>query len=217
MGLFDVWHNLNPSQRLEKALNLLQTYIPRQFERCKRAVLTDNQATLVGSYTPVVRHPIIRLPCGKSALGIGDIVVLNDPIAGQGANNAIKAADLYAKEIQEHGEKPFDERWMHDTFEQYWKFCGKWATKWSHLLLMPPAPHVVALLSAASRSQPIANLLADGFDDPSSLFPWIMHPDDTLKIIQEIEQSQGTMSSKDGELSNILSPDPEISKYAFRP
>lgn len=99
-------------------------------------------------------------------------MVLNDPIAGQGANNATnKAVDIYLKRINEHGKAPFNELWMQETFELYWKSCGKWATKWTHLLLSPPASHIVELLKAASRSTKIAHIIADAFDEPSDLFP----------------------------------------------
>ena len=99
--------DLKPPRRLEKALSLLKTYIPRQFERCKNAVLIDEHATLVGSYTPVVRHPTVRLPCGKFVLGLGDVVVLNDPIAGQGAAIAIQSSGIIRRKNSGAWKKPF--------------------------------------------------------------------------------------------------------------
>jgi hypothetical protein len=142
----------------------------------------------VGRYTPIVRQPTFILPSGKAVLGIGDTVVLNDPIAGQGANNACKAAHLYMNRILERGAESFDQAWMCETFETYWKTVGKWATKWSHLMLMPPESHMVELLGAASRSPAIAADLANGFDDPSILFPWISHPTDTQRLIAHSPQ-----------------------------
>ena len=46
----------------------------------------------------------------------GDAVCLNDPITGQGSNNAAKAAAVYLKRILDHGDRPFDEAWMQGTF-----------------------------------------------------------------------------------------------------
>lgn len=197
-GAFDCWRGItDPQQQLEKALSLLKKFVPWEAERCANAKLTDQEATLTGSYTPIVRHPTFKLPCGKSVLGIGDTVVLNDPIAGQGANNASKAAFLYMNRILEcsNTKASFDEQWMQKTFEVYWQNVGKWATKWSHLMLMPPAPHVIDLLNAASSYPTIANKLANGFDDPSTLFPWISHPDDTQQLISGVKQGEQSAQS----------------------
>lgn len=197
-GAFDCWQGITDSQQLlEQALRLLKKFVPLEAERCTHARLTDPRGTLVGSYTPVVRYPTFNLPCGKPVLGIGDTLNLNDPIAGQGANNACKAAFLYLNRIIEQSQQKgyFDEIWMKKTYEMYWESIGKWATKWSHIMLMPPAPHMVDLLNAASQSPAIANTLANGFDDPSTLFPWISHPEDTEKFIKGIEQEESHLTS----------------------
>jgi hypothetical protein len=183
-GPFDCWDVIgHPEQRLEKAISLLKEYIPWEAERCKSAHLTDIHGTLVGHLTPIVRHPTFRLPCGRPVLGLGDTVVLNDPVAGQGANNAAKAADIYLRRIIEHCDTLFDESWMHETFELYWEQHGKWSTQWSNMLLAPPKPHIIKLLEAASDSPELADIMANGFDDPSTLFPWIERSEDTAKII----------------------------------
>lgn len=190
-GKFDCWHGIkNVHEQLTVAKKLLKEFIPWEAERCLYAEPTDEQAGLVGQYTPVIRRPCLPLPCGKYAFGLGDTVVLNDPIAGQGANSASKAAKLYVDSIIGRGAQPFDQEWMEETFELNWHNHAKWATKWSHLLLMPPAPHIVKLLSAAASSPTISNILANAFDDPSTLFPWIMDPEDTLHAIAAIEKEE---------------------------
>lgn len=70
------------------------------------------------------------------------------------------------------GEKTFDEQWMQTLFNRYWEYA-RWATQWSNMLLQPPAPHVIELLTAATKIQKIANKLANGFNNPAGLFPWI--------------------------------------------
>jgi Styrene monooxygenase A putative substrate binding domain len=188
---FDCWGGLTDSeQKLEVALSLLKKYIPWEAERCQNVKLADERSTLTGCYTPIVREPVFKFPCGKYVLGLGDAVVLNDPIAGQGANSAAKAASLYIKSILEHGNAPFDESWMVKTFELNWALNASWATQWTNNMLMPPPPHVIELFKAASRSPAIAKILADGFDNPATLFPWIMHPEDTLKLTRNIEEQQ---------------------------
>ncbi|HVV68699.1 MAG TPA: styrene monooxygenase/indole monooxygenase family protein [Patescibacteria group bacterium] len=186
---FDCWEGLtNPEERLEKALNLLKNYLPWEAERFQNTKLTDNRGTLTGSYTPLVKLPISKLPCGKSVLGLGDAVVLNDPIAGQGANSAAKSASIYLKSILDRGQAPFDESWMTKTFELSWKLHAQWATQWTYNLLMPPPPHIIELFKAASHSQKIAKILADGFDNPATLFPWIMRSEETFKVIHNEEK-----------------------------
>lgn len=187
-GFFDVWQGLtDPEEQLQKAIELLGKYLPWEKERCKYARLTDSQGTLVGRYTPTVRHPTFILPCGRPVLGLGDTVVLNDPIAGQGANNACKAAHHYAMSIMMHPEKSFDRAWMQATFESHWHHSVKWATKWTHLLLMPPAPYIIDVLKTAERSPSLANTLANGFDEPITLFPWMIHPEEAIKVTRSME------------------------------
>ncbi len=51
---------------------------------------------------------------------MADAVLLNDPITGQGSNNASKGAAIYLRRILERGEGPFDVIWMQETFEELW-------------------------------------------------------------------------------------------------
>ena len=187
---FDCWNNIiTPTQQLSKALELLKEYVPWEFERCKNAVLTDSKAVLTGGYTPIVKHPTSQLPCGKFVLGIADAVVLNDPIAGQGANNAAKAAAIYLREIIKNEDNLFDDTWMRQTFECYWEECAQWSTAWTNLLLQPPAPHVIELFKIASQYPELANKFANGFDNPATLFPWINHPEAAEKMIKTIQDN----------------------------
>lgn len=190
-GPFDCWHDIaNAEEQLERGKELLKQYVPWEAEKCEQIQLTDNQATLMGRYVPSVKYPVAKMPCGKFILGMADTVVLNDPVAGQGANNAAKCADIYIERIIKRGQQPFDEIWMQETFEQYWKQYAHAATQWSNMLLLPPPPHVIELLSAASKLPLLADKLANGFDDPSTLFPWIMDPVQTKTIVEEIEAEE---------------------------
>lgn len=166
-GPFDCWQNiLDPTHRLEKALELLKKFVPWEAEHCHKVSLTDDKATLQGCYTPTIRKPIINLG-NKPILGLGDTVILNDPIGGQGANSAAKAAAFYLKRITAHQEL-FTQDWMTASFENYWEQLGQWATQWSNLLLNP-SQDFINLLHAAGDQTEIAHQLADAFDDPSTL------------------------------------------------
>jgi flavin-dependent dehydrogenase len=61
-----------------------------------------------------------RLPSGALVLGMADTVVFNDPITGQGSNNAAKSARVYLKSILDNRDNAFDRVWMQQTFDTYW-------------------------------------------------------------------------------------------------
>ncbi|RDH40461.1 MAG: FAD-binding oxidoreductase [Candidatus Aquirickettsiella gammari] len=166
---FDCWKDiLRPDQRLTKACELLRRFVPWEAELCQKVKLTDEQATLQGSYTPVVKKPTFRLSYGKPVLGLGDSILLNDPIGGQGANNACQSATFFLNKIKEHESRLFTEEWMQETFETYWKQSAQWATKWTNLMLKP-SKSFVSLLRAASHQPNTANWLANGFDIPRKI------------------------------------------------
>ncbi|UNO39950.1 hypothetical protein [Streptomyces sp. MST-110588] len=133
------------------------------------------QRALAGRFTPVVRDPVGRLPSGGLVLGVADTVVTNDPVTGQGANAAAKCAASYLASIVEHGERPFDEAWMRSAFDRYWE-TARHVTKWTNAMLAPP-PHVLNLIGAAGRAQPVADRIANGFDDPADFEDFFYAPD----------------------------------------
>ena len=172
-GPMDCWDDVHtPAQHLARSLQLLAMYLPWEAERCADVQLTDDHGTLVGHVTPTVRHPVALLPSGQAVLGMADTVVLNDPVTGQGANNAAKCADIYLQSILAHGDAPFDSAWMRQTFERYWDGYARWATDWTNSLLAPPRPHLHKLLQSAARQPAVAASVANGFDDPRALASW---------------------------------------------
>ena len=144
--------------------------------------LTDANATLRGKFAPTVRHPVGTLPSGALVLGMADTVVLNDPITGQGSNNAAKCAKVYLDAILEHGDAPFTAEWMAETFNRFWDYA-QWVTGWTNAMLMPPPPHVMNILGAASQAPAIAHRFVNGFDDPRTFFPWLADPAEAEKMI----------------------------------
>ncbi len=110
-GPMDCWSDVKtPEQHLARSLEILQKFYPWEGERSKNAKLTDANGILSGRFAPTVRKPVAKLPSGALVLGMADAVVLNDPITGQGSNNAAKSARLYLARILDNGAKPFDQR-----------------------------------------------------------------------------------------------------------
>jgi len=175
-GPLDVFTpDAGPRAHLDQILALMRQYAPWEYERCAEVELTDPGATLIGRYTPVVRQPVATLPSGGLALGMADVVVANDPITGQGSNNAARAADAYLHAITAHGEHRFDRAFMQGAFDGFWarvRVC----TAWTNALLAPPPPHVLDALGAAGQLQDVADRFANGFSDPDDFEHWLLDP-----------------------------------------
>ncbi|PWI44092.1 styrene monooxygenase/indole monooxygenase family protein [Streptomyces sp. ICBB 8177] len=177
-GPLDVFEGVkDPREHLRLTLELMERFLPWEYERTRGGVeLTDAGGTLAGRYAPTVRNPIGELPSGGLVLGVADVVVANDPITGQGSNNAAKCAASYLDSILAHGDKPFDRDWMHTTFERYWDYAQH-VTKWTNAMLAPPPEHVLNLIGAAGQLQPVADRFANGFDNPADFENWFFDPE----------------------------------------
>jgi hypothetical protein len=175
----------SPDEILRRILELMRTYVPWEYERSRDAELTDQGGALVGGYTPVVRRPVGELPSGNVVLGMADVVVANDPITGQGANNASHCAALYLEEILANGDRPFDRRWMTDTFAKYWDYA-RHVTEWTNAMLMPPPPHVLEIIGAAGQIPAVARRFANGFADPRDFQNWFMAPDKAAEYLRSV-------------------------------
>jgi flavin reductase (DIM6/NTAB) family NADH-FMN oxidoreductase RutF len=191
-GPMDCWDDVHsPEQHLERSRWILEKFMPWEAERCKTLELTDLNGLLTGRFAPVVRKPVATLPSGRQVLGMADTVVLNDPITGQGSNNAARCAQIYLESISERGERPADRQWMEHTFERYWDGYARWVTEWTNLLLNPPA-HVLKLLDCAGKITAVAGAFVNGFDDPRTLFPWFMDAAEAEAFVRKEAQAVAT-------------------------
>ncbi|HUG24203.1 styrene monooxygenase/indole monooxygenase family protein [Piscinibacter sp.] len=171
-GPLDCWADAKtPEQHLATSLRLLETFVPWEAERCRHVELSDDNGILAGRFAPTVRRPVGRLPSGAVVFGIADAVVVNDPITGQGSNNATKCFKVVHDAIVSHGGRPFDAAWMQATFDRYWDYAQH-VTRWTNMLLAPPPEHILNLLGAAGACPPLAATIANNFDHPPGYFPW---------------------------------------------
>lgn len=171
-GPMDCWNDIKTAEEhLQQSLNILKTFTPWEYERCEHVTLTDEGGFLAGRFPPTVRKPVLTLPSGKKILGMADALVVNDPITGQGSNNAAKCCKIYFDAIMTQGNQAFDEQWMQQTFDKYWDYAEK-VVAWTNSLLVPPQPHMVELLGAASQQHALASRIANCFDDPREFDPW---------------------------------------------
>ena len=171
-GPMDQWGEARtPQEHLAYSKKIIETYLPWEAERCKHVELTDENGILAGRFAPTVRKPVLTLPSGKIVFGLGDALVTNDPLTGQGSNNATKACKVYYDAILAHGDKPYTAQWMNETFEQFWKY-GRHVVEWTNALLAPPEPHVLNVLGAAQQLPALAHTVANAFNYPPVLAPW---------------------------------------------
>jgi 2-polyprenyl-6-methoxyphenol hydroxylase-like FAD-dependent oxidoreductase len=182
-GPLDVFDGVkDPKEHLKLTLDLMQRYLPWEYDRARDVELTDAGGTLSGRFAPVVRHPVAELPSGGLVLGVADVVVANDPITGQGSNSASKCAAAYLAAIVEQGDKPFDRDWMESAFARFWTTAEP-VTKWTNALLGPPPEHILGLIGAAGQLPAVANRFANGFDDPSDYESYFYDPEKTAAYL----------------------------------
>ncbi|MEV7774339.1 styrene monooxygenase/indole monooxygenase family protein [Kitasatospora sp. NPDC086791] len=176
----------DPAEHLRVTLELMRTFTPWEYDRARSGVeLTDAGATLAGRFTPVVRRPVGELPGGGAVLGMADVVVTNDPITGQGANNAAKCAAGYLAAILAHGGKPFDRDFQQAAFDGFWATAGP-VTTWTNAMLAPPPPHVLDLFVAAGRHRAVADRFANDFDDPTDVARWLLGPAEAAAYLASV-------------------------------
>jgi hypothetical protein len=186
-GPMDCWKDVTtPAEHLAKSKWILDTFLPWEADRCHAVELTDANGILSGAFPPTVRKPVGRLPSGALVLGMADAVCLNDPITGQGSNNASKAAKTYMDAILAQGDRPFDAAFMQTTFDTYWNEA-QFVTGWTNAMLQPPPPHVLALMGNAQRFPILANRIANCFNQPSDFFPWFAVPEEADRYLAQLE------------------------------
>jgi hypothetical protein len=186
-GPMDCWDDVRtPGEHLQRSRSILEQFMPWEAERCREIELTDPNGILVGRFPPTVRQPVAVLPSGRLVLGLADTIMLNDPITGQGSNNAAKMAASYLAAIRGHGDAPFDRAFMHETFEEFWNGYGQFTTAWTNALLSPPPQHVMKLLAAGNGSREVAHRFVNGFDNPVDFFEWFMFPDKAEAYLAEV-------------------------------
>src|ERR671921_829664 len=183
-GPLDRWDDVTTAeQHLAVLREALAEHFPAEAARLRDATLVDDHSVLHGRFTPTVRRPVGVLPSGTAVLGMADVVVLNDPLTSQGANNAITSASCYVEGICSH-RGPFDAAWMQRTFDNFWRGWAQWATAWTNSWLQPAAPHQRAVVDAAAEHPVIAERIAAGFDDARLFDPWWFDPDEAAQFVE---------------------------------
>ncbi|MCX7593911.1 MAG: oxygenase [Fischerella sp.] len=195
-GVMDRFSQVQSGQQLlEVGKKVIQQLKPEYYEVVKDMELVDKQAWVNGKITQTVRQPIGHLPSGTIVMGIGDVVILHDPIAGQGANSATKMAHLVKQRIIEHEDQRFDESWMQRVFDQFWNYA-QYSHALTDCLLMPPT-HLPDIMVAMVENPDILRDYLNGFNHPPSLSTWFFDAESTKEYLAQKKARVGVSSQLD--------------------
>lgn len=186
-GPMDCWTDIcSPGQHLIRSKEVLQKFAPWEAQRCEKIELTDINGILSGRFPPTVRKPVGILPSGRIVMGLGDAVLLNDPITGQGSNNAAKFANEVEIAILNHGKKTFDAAFMENVFEGFWSSYASHVVNWTNAMLKPPPAHLLKIFDAASAIPQVARRIANGFNNPTDYANFFMTSDKVEQYLQKM-------------------------------
>ncbi|MFD9061678.1 styrene monooxygenase/indole monooxygenase family protein [Kitasatospora purpeofusca] len=177
------------TEQLRRMRESMAEYLPWEAELWAAAEPTDAGASLYGALTPVVRHPVARLDGGAAVLGIGDALVVNDPITGQGANSAARAAEWYLRAIVGRADGPFTAEWMTEVFEGFWEQHARHGVALTADLLTMPE-HLQGVFAAAAEHEPVARRLANTYAEPADHAAWLATPELTAAYLATLPRSE---------------------------
>jgi hypothetical protein len=176
---------------LAHAKQLLKEYLPHMYERARDCEPADALANLRGGVTPVVREPVGELPSGRLVLGIGDALVVNDPLTAPGANGCALAADAYLEAIRAHGDAPYDRAFMEKTFYDFWNKDLRFITEWNNKLLGGTPEYIVRVLTAANEIPEIRHRWVNGYyRNRADFFEWLGTPEKAEAFLEQVESSR---------------------------
>jgi hypothetical protein len=185
-GPFDIFTDRpSPAEHLRRLRAMLLEHLPWEGELYRNAEPTDARASLVGAFPMTVRRPYAEVAPGSYVFGIGDVVVVNDPISGQGANNAAHAAGLYLKSILGRGDAPFTPQWMQQTFDGYWAHAQH-SVMLTEMMLEPLPAHAQQVLGAAAQFQEIADKFAEVFPNPATIHDFLVDPARAAAYVESV-------------------------------
>jgi flavin-dependent dehydrogenase len=168
-------------------VDIYATYFPEEAVVVERfePLHEDPHSWFLGAITPTVRRPVATTSGGHVVAAIGDTAISVDPIAAQGAQNAIVQVASLVRAAQSH-EGKFTRDWLNEQFDKHWHHRGEGATEVTRLFLGDPkyAAHLELLLPAAVVNASVGTALFGFLSKPQELLD-LRGRDDILKFISE--------------------------------
>lgn len=153
----------------------------------KEARLADEDAWLRGAVTPSVRKPVARLESGRPVFGLGDVLIVLDPCAGQGGNCTAWGVDHLLRGLEELDGTPPTAEWYEQRFEDFWDRAGRYFVEFANMLIEPPNEVAQAIFAAAQESRPVGDRLTSTFANPKVLMSYLDAPDGAERFVREAE------------------------------
>jgi hypothetical protein len=178
----------NGDDALRVFKELVDLLAPSHAEVFAHAKLTDPKAWLAGAVRPMIRRAVASLPSGAPVYGVGDVVILNDPIAGQGGNcTAYQVWDLLQGIAELEGQEIAPD-WYQARFDAFWEARGQYFTALTHLLLEPPDEPLQLVFDAVGKHQGVADRLVDAFREPWNFIPHLRSVESAQALINEASE-----------------------------
>ena len=175
-GPLDVFQGLHTGEEyLEAARTAFKKFMPWIAESFEELELVNPVSYAAGAIRPVVREPYAYLPSGKIIFGLGDTVMLNDPAAAQGSNNASKMAYQYYQHILANEKGNFDKNWITRTFDAYWQATGQYAYRVSNEFLKLKDYQLDAVIGFC-KSNTMLGEMTEGINQPQTFYQWFDSP-----------------------------------------
>lgn len=169
-------------------LDLYRDYFPHDLPEVEKLeiVESDEKSWAKGAVTPVVRNATATTASGHVVAAIGDTAIAVDPVAGQGAQNALVQVSELVRAAAAH-DGPFTADWLSERFEEFWELRGHAAVEVTRLFLGHPdyAEHLELAFPAAAVNTDIASALFGLLSDPNPLLT-LKTRDDILGFISAV-------------------------------
>lgn len=163
----DTKYDADPGKFQHTVLDVIKQFFPDSYARIDRDKfgVERPEDVVQGGITPSLRRAYAKLPNGKSVLALGDVHSVNDPIMGQGANAAIRSADMLADLLAEDG-LAVDE-WFCTRYDRRTLEYNEAVQGWNNIMLrVPPEQHILKFLVMAANNKMVADDFGSMFDEP---------------------------------------------------
>lgn len=153
----------------------------------RAARLADDDAWLRGAVTPAVRRPVAWLASGRPVFGLGDVLIVLDPCAGQGGNCTAWGVDHLLRGLEELDGVAPDADWYEQRFEDFWEEEGRFFVDFANMLIEPPNAVAQGIFAAAQESRPVGDRLVSTFAHPKVLMNYLDAADGAERFVREAE------------------------------
>jgi hypothetical protein len=177
-----------PKAFVAAVLTLLREHAPSIYDRVDTRVFDVARPVDLGyaAITPTVRQGFVELSKGRCAVALGDAHVVIDPITGQGANNASHSAAVLSNAIR--NARGFDRAFCQRVEREICSYVVP-VSDAANARLQPPPPHVHDLLTAAARNQRVADVYAQGFNQPDRFWAITSSAERTADFLAEFDEA----------------------------